>query len=164
ETVPLVRPRTATTAELPGPAGLTVSGRVLAAGGGVPAPGAVVTLIDPTGRQLGHAVADAAGRYAVALPAAGSYGLVGSAAGRRPEVATRTVGGSPVEYSLVLSGSTGMTGSVRSDGLPVAGALVVATDPFGEVADSTVTGADGGYRLGELVAGEYVLTVSAEGH
>ncbi|MFE5035426.1 DHA2 family efflux MFS transporter permease subunit [Streptomyces sp. NPDC056683] len=164
EAVPLVQPRTETTVVLPDPAGLTVSGRVLAAGDGVPAPGAVVTLIDPTGRQLGHAVADPAGRYAVAVPAAGSYVLVGSAAGRQPQVATLTVGGSPVEYNLVLTGTTGLTGSVRSDGLPVTGALVVATDLFGEVADSTVTGADGGYRLGELVAGEYVLTVSAEGH
>ncbi|MER6533352.1 MFS transporter [Streptomyces sp900105755] len=164
EAVPLVQPRTETTAVLPDPAGLTVSGRVLAAGDGVPVPGAVVTLIDPTGRQLGHAVADPAGRYAVAVPAAGSYVLVGSAAGRQPQVATLTVGGSPVEYNLVLAGSTGLTGSVRSDGLPVSGALVVATDLFGEVADSTVTGADGGYRLGRLVAGEYVLTVSAEGH
>ncbi|MFK0151512.1 DHA2 family efflux MFS transporter permease subunit [Streptomyces sp. NPDC090493] len=163
-TVPLVQPRTATTTSLPEPAGLTVSGRVLAAGGGVPAPGAVVTLIDPTGRQLGHAVTDLAGHYTVAVPAAGSYVLVGSAAGRQPQVATLTVGGTPVEYNLVLAGTTGMTGSVRSGGLPVTGALVVATDPFGEVADSTVTGADGGYRLAELVAGEYVLTVSAEGH
>ncbi|MBW8795151.1 MAG: DHA2 family efflux MFS transporter permease subunit [Streptomyces sp.] len=164
EAVPLVQPRTATGMDRPDPDGLLVSGRVLAAGGGVPAPGAVVTLIDPTGRQLGHAVADAAGHYAVAVPAPGPYVLVGSAAGRQPQVATLTVGGSPVEYNLVLAGTTGLTGSVRSGGLPVAGALVVATDVFGEVADSTVTGADGGYRLGELVAGEYVLTVSAEGH
>lgn len=163
---PLVRPRAATLMDLPGPAagGVPVYGRVLAAGGGVPVPGAVVTLIDPTGRQLGHALADSAGRYTVHVPAAGPYVLVGSAAGRRPQVATLSVGGSPVEYNLVLTGTTGVTGSVRSADRPVTGALVVATDLYGEVADSTVTGADGGYRLGELTAGEYVLTVSAVGH
>ncbi|MET9080766.1 carboxypeptidase-like regulatory domain-containing protein [Streptomyces sp. NPDC004237] len=165
EATPLAPPRAATLTDPPGPAaGVPVYGRVLAAFGGVPVPGAVVTVIDPAGRQLGHALADSAGRYTVHVPAAGSYVLVGSAAGRQPQVATLPVGGSPVEYNLVLTGTTGVTGSVRSADRPVTGALVVATDLYGEVADSTVTGADGGYRLGELTAGEYVLTVSAAGH
>ncbi|MFB7501518.1 collagen binding domain-containing protein [Streptomyces sp. NPDC056161] len=141
-----------------------VSGQVSTYGGGAPVPGAVVTLIDPTGRQLGRSTADSLGRYAVHVPTAGSYVLVGSATGRQPQVATLSVGDFSLEYNLVLTGNGGLAGSVRSGDQPVAGALVVATDPYGEVADSTITGADGGYRFGNLVAGEYVLTVSAEGH
>jgi EmrB/QacA subfamily drug resistance transporter len=163
-TLPVARPEDMGTMTLEATTGVAVSGWVLTSGGTVPVPGAVVTLIDPTGRQLGRATADSAGRYVLQVPTAGSYVLVGSAAGRQPQVATLAVGSSPLDYNLVLAGSAGLAGTVRSGDRPVAGALVVSTDQRGEVAGSTVTGADGGYRFGDLVAGEYVLTVSAQGH
>ncbi|MFE9611219.1 DHA2 family efflux MFS transporter permease subunit [Streptomyces sp. NPDC006012] len=155
---------TTTTMSLPVPTDVMITGQVSALGGGAPVPGAVVTLIDPTGRQLGRSTADSLGRYAVYVPTAGSYVLVGSATGRQPQVATLSVGDSSVEYNLVLAGNGGLAGTVRAGDQPVAGALVVATDPYGEVADSTITSADGGYRFASLAAGEYVLTVSAERH
>jgi EmrB/QacA subfamily drug resistance transporter len=151
------------TLALPVTTGSAIAGRVLTAGG-APVPQAAVTLIDPTGRQLGRASADPQGRFAVDAPKAGSYVLVGSAPGHQPQVATLSVGDSALEYDLVLAGTAGLRGRVLAEGSPVAGALVVATDVRGEVAGSTVTGADGGYVFGELVAGEYVLTVSGSGH
>ncbi|WP_235215702.1 MSCRAMM family protein [Phaeacidiphilus oryzae] len=151
-----------TTQVLPVAVGAAVTGRVLT-GAGTPVPQAAITLIDPTGRQLGRATADPQGRFAVDAPRSGSYVLVGSAPGHQPQVATLAVGESPLEYDLVLAGTAGLRGRVLSEGKPVVGALVVATDPRGEVSGSTLTDADGGYVFGDLVAGEYVLTVSGNG-
>ncbi|MFD7922450.1 collagen binding domain-containing protein [Streptomyces sp. NPDC059740] len=131
--------------------------------GGVPVPGAAVTLIAATGRQLARATTGQDGRYEVSAPQAGSYVLVGSATGRQPRVATLSVGATPLDHDVVLAGSSGLTGTVLADTEPVAGALVVATDSRGEVAQATTSGEDGAYRLTELVPGSYTLTASAAG-
>jgi len=144
------------------PSGTALRGQVRT-GGGASVPGAVVTLIDTAGRQLARSTAGPDGRYGLDAPA-GTYVLVGSAPGHQPQVATVTVGGSPAEFDLRLGGTGGVTGRVLAAGEPVEGALVVATDERGDVAASTTTGEDGTYRLGQLVAGGYTLTVSARGH
>jgi protocatechuate 3,4-dioxygenase beta subunit len=141
-----------------------IRGRVLD-GSGAPVARAAITLIDPAGRQLARATAREDGSYAVDTAERGTLVLVGSAPGHQPQVATLVVGGAPVAYDLVLAGTGGLTGAVRdADGTPVAGALVVATDQRGEVAGSATTGADGGYRLTDLVPGTYTVTVNAPGH
>ncbi|WP_052863171.1 MFS transporter [Streptomyces niger] len=144
------------------PSGPAVHGRVLDAAGG-PVPHAAVTLIAPDGRQLGRAGTAEDGRYTLATPAAGSYVLVGAAAGHQPRVATLAVGAEPVAFDLMLAGTGGLEGTVRSGTTPVAGALVVATDERGDVIESAASGEDGGYRLPSLVPGVYTLTASAEG-
>jgi len=142
-----------------------VEGCVLSADGR-PLAGAVVTLIDPSGRQLGRATTREDGRYAVDTPGAGTYVLIGSAPGHQPEAATLSVGDLPLEYDLRLGGAGGLFGTVRVAGTvrTVGQALVVATDSRGEVVASTTTGANGAYRFEHLMPGVYTLAVSAPGH
>ncbi|MFI8992743.1 DHA2 family efflux MFS transporter permease subunit [Streptomyces sp. NPDC053542] len=144
------------------PAGPSVHGRVLDAAG-APVPEAAVTLIDSQGSQLGRATAAADGQYAMATPAAGSYVLVGAAAGHQPRVATLAVGAEPVAFDLMLAGTGGLEGTVRAGSSPVPNALVVATDERGDVIEAASSGEDGGYRLASLVPGTYTLTASATG-
>ncbi|HEU5028705.1 MAG TPA: MFS transporter [Spirillospora sp.] len=144
--------------------GPAVRGRVLRPDG-TPLPGATVTLIDATGRQLGVIATGEDGGYAIAAPASGGYVLVGSAHGHQPEAATVTVLDGPAVADLVLGGIGGLAGTVRDEaGEPVAGAVAVATDQRGEVVGSGVTGPDGAFALADLAPGGYTLTVSAAGH
>ncbi|MFE7114049.1 MFS transporter [Streptomyces sp. NPDC057654] len=153
-----------TAAEAAPPAGRVIHGRVLGPDA-APVPGAAVTLIDTAGRQLGRTLSDGGGRYSVAAPEAGSFVVIGSAAGHRPRATTLSVADGPVACELLLDGGDGVTGTVRTGGGPVlAGAAVTATDARGEVAASAVTGDDGAFGLPQLAPGPYALTVSAAGH
>ncbi|MCD9877911.1 MFS transporter [Streptomyces guryensis] len=135
-------------------------------GAGTPVPGAAITLLDTAGRQLARATTRDDGTYAVDSPERGSLVLIGSAPGHQPQVATLALNGTPVIHDLVILPSTiALAGTVRgSDGEVLSGALVVATDQHGDVAASTTTGTDGGYRISELLPGDYTLSVSALGH
>ncbi|MBO2457838.1 MFS transporter [Actinomadura violacea] len=144
--------------------GPAVRGRVLRPDG-TPLPGATVTLIDATGRQLGVVASEDDGGYAIAVPEPGGYVLVGSAQGHQPEAATVTVLDAPADADLVLGGIGGLSGTVVDEAdRPVAGAVAVATDQRGEVVASGATGADGAFALADLAPGGYTLTVSAPGH
>jgi EmrB/QacA subfamily drug resistance transporter len=140
-----------------------IRGRVLTASG-QPVERAAVTLIDPNGQQLGRATATQDGLYAVGTPGSGSYVLVGSAPGHQPQVTTLTMDEGPVDFDLVLEGTGGLSGTVTSAGSGAGGVLVVATDVYGEVADSAITDTDGFYSLAALVPGTYTVTVSGAGH
>ncbi|MEV6112617.1 MFS transporter [Streptomyces sp. NPDC052109] len=145
--------------------GTPVRGRVRGAGGaGVGR--AAVTLVSLGGRQLGRAVAGDDGGYAVEAPGEGTYVLVASADGRRPQAATVVVGARPVSYDLLLDGTSRLTGTVRAahDGAPVAGAVVVVTDVRGEVLATVRTDGRGEFALTGLVPGTLTLAVSAPGH
>ncbi|WP_143570679.1 carboxypeptidase-like regulatory domain-containing protein, partial [Streptomyces acidiscabies] len=144
--------------------GLTVSGHIHGTES-TPLPHAPVTLISLGGRQLDRVVSRADGSYAVDAPGAGSYVLVASAEGYRPQAATVTVGGEPVVYDVLLAGTSGLAGTVRAVGgqAPVEGALVVTADVRGEVIASGVTGADGGFGFAGLVPGPVTVAVSADG-
>ncbi|WP_425825528.1 MFS transporter [Streptomyces fractus] len=159
-----VTPVVATADAVEGPG---VHGRILD-GQGAPLTGAVVTLIDRTGAQVGRGAAAADGSYAVSAPSGDGdgYVLVGSAPGRDPRVATLALrADGPVSFDLVLSGDGGLYGTVRSeaDSAPVLGALVVTTDERGETVGSALTDTDGGYSLPQLPPGAYTFTASAEG-
>jgi hypothetical protein len=53
-----------------------------------------------------------------------------------------------------------VSGTVYGEAGPIVGAhLTLVQD--GEIVDTTVSDADGGYRIGELAAGEYGLSVTA---
>ncbi|MEV0277371.1 MFS transporter [Streptomyces sp. NPDC050610] len=146
------------------PAGRVIHGKVLGPDA-APVPGAAVTLIDTAGRQLGRTLSDSGGRYSVRAPEAGSFVVIGSAAGHRPRATTVPVADAPVACELLLDGGDGVTGTVRSEGGPaLAGAVVTATDARGEVAASAMTGADGAFSLPQLSPGPYALTVSAADH
>ncbi|MFI1223303.1 MULTISPECIES: MFS transporter [unclassified Streptomyces] len=129
---------------------------------GTTVPRAALTLIDVQGQQVGRGVSGEDGRYALSVPGAGSYVLIAAAGGHQPQAVSVTVGERPVELDVVLGGAGRLAGSVLTpDGVPVRDAAVTLTDVRGEVVASTRTGREGGYVIGELVAGEYTLAASA---
>ncbi|MFE5299397.1 MFS transporter [Streptomyces sp. NPDC056632] len=125
-------------------------------------PRAALTLIDVQGRQIGRGASGDDGRYALSVPGSGSYVLIAAAGGHQPQAVSVTVGERPVELDVVLGGAGRLAGAVvTADGTPVRDAAVTLTDVRGEVVASTRSGRDGGYVIGELVAGEYTLAASA---
>ncbi|MFJ6571275.1 MFS transporter [Streptomyces sp. NPDC091292] len=127
---------------------------------------AAVTLISLGGRQLGRAVAQADGSYAVDAPGSGSYVLIASADGFQPQASTVVVDGEPVAYDILLSGTSGLAGLVRAvdSGAPVAGAMVVVTDVRGDVLATGTTGDQGEFTFAELVPGPVTVAVNAARH
>ncbi|MBW8792855.1 MAG: carboxypeptidase regulatory-like domain-containing protein, partial [Streptomyces sp.] len=146
-------------------AGVPVSGHVVGAES-APVPRAVITLISLGGRQVGRMVAHSDGAYAVDAPGVGSYVLITSAEGYQPQASTVVVGGEPVSYDILLSGTSGLVGTVRSAdlGKPVAGATVVAADVRGDVLATELTDTDGTFGFAELVPGPLTLAVTAAGY
>ncbi|MEU5956080.1 MFS transporter [Streptomyces sp. NPDC047525] len=131
-----------------------------------PVPRAAVTLISLGGRQLGRAVAQGDGSYAVDAPGAGSYVLIASADGFQPQASTIVVSDEALAYDILLSGTSGLSGVVRaSDGkLPVGGAMVIVTDVRGDVLATGLTGEQGEFTFAELVPGQVTIAVNAAGH
>ncbi|MCX4881977.1 MFS transporter [Streptomyces sp. NBC_00847] len=131
-----------------------------------PVPQAAVTLISLAGRQLGRSVAQADGSYAVDAPGTGSYVLIASADGFQPQASTVVVNGEPVSYDILLSGTSGLSGVVRSAGttLPLKDAMVVVTDVRGDLLATAVTGEQGEFSLAELVPGAVTVAVNAAGY
>lgn len=143
------------------PAGVPVCGTVQHHDGSI-VPRAALTLIDVTGRQIGRGATGEDGRYALSTPGVGSYVLIAAAGGHQPQAVTVTVGERPVELDVVLGGAGRLAGTVTTaDGTPVRDAMVTLTDVRGEVVATTRSGREGGYVIGDLVAGEYTLASSA---
>lgn len=144
-------------------AGVPVHGTIRR-GGGEPVSGAVLTLIDTSGRQVSRATAGTDGGYRLDAPVAGRYVLIASAGAHQPEASTITVGDGPVQANLLLAGTAGLAGTVTSassDG-PIVGATTTLADSRGEVVGSVQTGEHGDYEFRDLVPGEYTLVVSAD--
>ncbi|MDC0772437.1 MFS transporter [Streptomyces sp. HD] len=131
-----------------------------------PVPQAAVTLISLAGRQLGRSVAQADGSYTVDAPGAGSYVLIASADGFQPQASTIVVNGDgPVAYDILLSGTSGLSGVVRTaqDALPVKDAMVIVTDVRGDLLATAATGEHGEFGFAELVPGAVTVAVNAAG-
>ncbi|MEU1499740.1 MFS transporter [Streptomyces sp. NPDC005732] len=157
---------TATRESAPVPSGgIPVRGHVRGAES-APVPQAAVTLISLAGRQLGRAVAQADGSYAVDAPGTGSYVLIASADGFQPQASTVVVDGEPLAYDILLSGTSGLTGLVRAagTGTPVKDAMVIVTDVRGDVLATGTTGEQGEFGFAELVPGPVTVAVNAAGH
>jgi MFS family permease len=146
------------------PTGRTLHGTVRTAEG-ASVRGAAVTLISLAGRQLGRSVAQPDGRYAVDAPAAGSYVLIASADGFQPQASTVTVGDDPIAYDILLSGTSGLSGAVRSaaDGTGVVDAMVIVTDVRGDVLATGKSSENGEFAFAELVPGTVTVAVNASG-
>ncbi len=127
---------------------------------------AAVTLISLTGRQLGLAVTQGDGAYALDAPGTGSYVLIASADGYQPQASTVVVNGEPVSYDILLSGTSGLSGLVRGTetGVPVEGAMVIVTDVRGDVLATGTTGEQGEFTFAELVPGAVTVAVNAAGY
>ena len=144
------------------PAGSAIHGFVRNAEGN-PVPRSAVTLISLGGRQLGRSVAQANGSYVLNAPGAGSYVLIAAADGHQPQASTVVVGDEPYGYDILLSGTSGLGGQVRSavTGEPVDGAMVVVTDVRGEVIATGKTGEQGHFTFDELTTGTFTVAVNA---
>ncbi len=157
------------TAETPvavaAPVGPSVHG-VVRGNEGAAVPGAAVTLISPTGRQLGRSVARSDGGYALDSPGAGTYVLIASADGFQPQASTVVVGDEPLVLDVLLSGTSGLAGVVRAadGGAPVEGAMVVVTDVRGDVLATGKSAEQGEFAFGELVPGAVTVAVNASGY
>ncbi|WNI23529.1 MFS transporter [Streptomyces sp. ITFR-16] len=132
---------------------------------GTPVARAAVTLISLGGRQLGIAAAQADGSYALNAPGAGSYVLIASADGFQPQASTVVVGDEPLAFDILLSGTSGLAGTVRAAdaGTPVEGAMVIVTDVRGDVLATGKSGVTGEFTFGELVPGAVTVAVNAAG-
>ncbi|MFI2202098.1 MFS transporter [Streptomyces sp. NPDC020192] len=130
-----------------------------------PVPQAAITLISLSGRQLGRAVAQADGSYAVDAPGTGSYVLIASADGYQPQASTVVVGDDPLSYDILLSGTSGLTGVVRAAGsaVPVKDAMVIVTDVRGDLLATAATGEQGEFAFTDLVPGTVTMAVNASG-
>jgi MFS family permease len=149
----------------PPAAGIPVRGYVRDAGS-APVPAAALTLISLDGRQLDRAVAQADGSYGLDAPGQGTYVLIAAADGRRPQATTLVVGDGPLTHDVVLSGTSGLAGTVRSaeDGAPLADAVVIVTDARGDVLATERTDLHGDFAVTGLPPGPVTLAVSAPGH
>ncbi|MGW7356472.1 MFS transporter [Streptomyces sp. NPDC054802] len=145
--------------------GIAVHG-VVRGSEGAALPGAAVTLISPAGRQLGRSVARTDGGYTLDTPGPGSYVLIASAEGYRPQAATVVVGGEALDHDIVLDGTSGLTAVVRAadGGGPVEGAKVVVTDARGEVLGTVTSTEHGEFAFTEPAPGAVTVAVSAAGH
>lgn len=145
----------------------TVRGSVRGSDGN-PIASATLTLISLQGRQLSRVVAGYDGSYALSAPGSGSYVLITAAEGHQPQAATVLVGDgeAPLAFDIVLSGTSGLAGSVRSaeHGRPVAGAMVVVTDVRGEVLASGRTDESGAFAFAELPAGSFTIAINSDAY
>ncbi|MDX3059584.1 MFS transporter [Streptomyces sp. NE06-03E] len=132
---------------------------------GAPVARAAVTLISLGGRQLGRSVAQADGGYVLDAPGSGSYVLIASADGFQPQASTVVVGEEPLAFDILLAGTSGLSGTVRTaeGSSPVQGAMVVVTDVRGDVLATGVSGDAGEFTFGELIPGSVTLAVTAAG-
>ncbi|MFJ7059587.1 MFS transporter [Streptomyces griseobrunneus] len=132
---------------------------------GAPVSRAAVTLISLGGRQLGRSVARTDGGYTLDAPGSGSYVLIASADGFQPQASTVVVGEEPLAFDILLSGTSGLAGSVRAAeaGTPVEGAMVIVTDVRGDVLATGTSGQAGEFAFGELVPGSVTVAVNAAG-
>ncbi|WP_330283163.1 MFS transporter [Streptomyces sp. NBC_00588] len=151
---------------LPGTGGgIGVTGRVLGADR-VPVAAAAVTLISLGGRQLSRSVSRNDGSYDVDAPATGSYVLIASAEGYQPQASTLVVADGPVSYDVLLGGTSGLAGLVRSadSGTPVADAVVIVTDVREDVLATGRTDVLGEFTVTDLVPGTVTLAVNSPKH
>ena len=69
---------------------------------------------------------------------------------------------SPVDAEMLLTRSAVMTGSVGGEDGPMVGARLTLVQD-GEIVDATDSDTDGAYRIADLAAGGYGLSVTAPG-
>jgi len=134
--------------------------------GGAALPGGVITVTGAHGTQVARTRAGTDGTYAVSGLPAGTYTLIVTAGGFRPEAAAVFLGGAGAVRDFVVGGGGTVTGVVRRSpgGTGVGDTAVVATDGGGQVVAQTRTLPDGAFRLTGVPAGEVTVTAHLDGH
>ncbi|NKY86715.1 MFS transporter [Nocardia veterana] len=136
---------------------------VVRSGRGEPLAGVTITLTDQRGEVVGASVSGADGGYACHGVVAGIYTLVAVTEHRRPHARTLTVPETGIlRHDIELAPMAALTGRIRSDRGPVAGAHVAVLDRAGELVADALTDDAGHYRIADLPEGDY--TVVARGY
>jgi hypothetical protein len=129
---------------------------------GAPVPRAALTVLDDRGREVAKGTADGAGRGELHAPRPGSFMLVASSVGFLAVAVAVTVADGPADVAVTLTRSAWVHGAVLGEDGPIAGARVTLVQDS-EIVDAVDSGRDGGYRLEDVPAGEYGLSVAAAG-
>jgi EmrB/QacA subfamily drug resistance transporter len=149
-------------AEQAGPVPGTITGRLRTPEGGSVT--GVITVTGLDGRQVARAKSDAASGYRVAQLAPGTYTLIVTAPGFKPEAASVTVNGFGTVHDFVVIGevpASTMFGTVSGpDGQPLPGATVTVSDATGQPAGEATSDVDGRYEVAGLAPGEYTVVTS----
>ncbi|HTI23919.1 MAG TPA: carboxypeptidase-like regulatory domain-containing protein, partial [Kutzneria sp.] len=142
---------------------IVFSGRVhTRSGSGVG--GAVVTVTAADGSQVDRVPVDGDGRYLLNDLRNGTYTLIVTAVGYRPAAGTVVIKDVPGAQDFELAGGGLVSGMVRSDGIPVPLAAIVASDVDGHILAQVAADEAGRYRIEGLPDGDTVLTASASGY
>ena len=131
---------------------------------GAPLAGAVLTVTDPAGQQVVRSTSDEVGFYELPLDAGGTFVLIVAAADAKPAAHLVPVSDRTVRHDVRLVGNAAVHGLVTgADGRdPVCDGVLTLLDVQGRVVASTRTDEAGRYRLSDLVAGTFVLSVLSE--
>jgi MFS family permease len=158
-------PDTAPSPRMPVPVAGEILGEVRTAAGSA-VPDGVITVTDANGRQVARAGVDQDGRFSLRGLPPGSYMAVATSPGFRPEVTSIVLNGAGTVHHFALRGDGTVTGTVRAarNGVPLAGAMALATDGSGRVVGSTRTGEDGTFTLAGVPAGRTTVTANLPGH
>ena len=144
---------------------LTASGRLtgtlLGGPDGLPLAGAGVVVTDSGGDVVTRTTSGSDGTWEVSRLLPGTYTVVMSADGHRPEArAVELSGGEPARQDVRLHPAATVRGTVRGpDGRPLADAAVTLVED-GTVAAHTVTGPDGVFAFSELSGRHYTLSAA----
>ncbi|HEX3611721.1 MAG TPA: DHA2 family efflux MFS transporter permease subunit [Sporichthyaceae bacterium] len=159
-------PGPAEVGSVPGPAAGALSGDALAVvrdASGAPVAGAVWTVLDTAGRQLGHGRSGADGSFAFVAVDETDVVLVVRHPGHRPYAcAVHLAGDGPgsagLQVDVTLVSGLAVTGVVRGgDGGVIPGARVWLEDPTGDVIARTAADSGGRYEFADVPSGSYRL-------
>jgi EmrB/QacA subfamily drug resistance transporter len=146
-----------------GPSGSSDAQAVVRDASGAPVVGAVWTVLDTAGRQLGHGRSDDSGQFAFAAADQTDVVLVVRHPGHRPYACAVHLGaeaGGPVGLTVDVTLASGLavSGVVRGPGgHEVPGARVWLEDGAGAVLARTSSNAAGRYEFADVPAGSYRL-------
>jgi hypothetical protein len=127
-----------------------------------PVAGAAAALVDDRGTQVASAETAEDGRVELTAPGPGTYMVVASARLHQPGAVAATVAGGPAEVTVPLVRSSSVAGSVWGADEAISGAQVSLLQD-GELVEEAESGGDGGFRIPDLTAGVYALSVTASG-
>ncbi|HEY4463528.1 MAG TPA: MFS transporter, partial [Streptosporangiaceae bacterium] len=129
---------------------------------GSPVSGAVLTLVDGSGRQAGRTGTGADGSYEMRAAGPGRYTLIAIAPAHQPQAVEVRADGRPVRTNLVLATvAAQVEGLARTAaGAVVPDARVVVVDADGRTVAATTTGPDGRYSVPGVPLGHYTVIAS----
>lgn len=139
-----------------------VRGRILLGGDQPKLTPTIVTVTRMDGRPVDWARCDNEGNYAVALPGAGRYLLIGNAGGWIPQAQVFDFDEGQPHQNLTLAHQLTLSGTVTDAGAVVAGALVTLHEGGGDFVHAVHTDHNGAYSMPLPTRGPYLVSAVSE--